>query len=74
MHYCEALLQQGRVEVPCGRPASVKIGGKWYCELHGDSLERFLVRSSKPEWAEEIRRQLQEQVDSEDDSDDEEDE
>jgi hypothetical protein len=69
MKYCDALLQQGRVEEPCDEPASTRIDGRWYCELHADSLERFLARCSKPEWAEEIRRQLETQPDLEDDSD-----
>jgi hypothetical protein len=24
---------------PCGAPASVKIGGRWFCEDHADSME-----------------------------------
>jgi hypothetical protein len=68
MHYCEQELQ-GPVLEPCDDPASTRIGGKWFCEYHGDALEHFLARCSKPEWAEEIRRHLANQPDLEDDSD-----
>ena len=49
MHYCEVELQ-GRVVEECGKPASVKIGGRWYCEYHADALEQALIRWSDPEW------------------------
>ena len=37
MHYCEMELQ-GLVLEPCGRPASVKHDGEWFCEFHYDAL------------------------------------
>jgi hypothetical protein len=67
MHYCEQVVQ-GPVLEPCDQPAGVKVRGLWFCEYHADALEEFQARSAQPEWAEEIRRQLQEQADSEDDS------
>lgn len=68
MHYCEQVLQ-GPVLEPCDEPASVKIHERWLCEYHADCLEQFEARCADPEWAEEIRRQLENQPDLEDDSD-----
>jgi len=68
MHYCEQVAQ-GPVLEPCDQPASTRIDGRWYCEYHGDALEEFQARCAKPEWAEEIRRQLENQPDLEDDYD-----
>jgi hypothetical protein len=59
MHYCQMELQ-GPVAEPCGKPASVKIGGCWLCEFHADALERFEARTSQPEW---IARQTTSQPD-----------
>jgi hypothetical protein len=49
MRYCEAEVQ-GLFLEECSQPASVKIGGRWYCECHADALEQALVRWSDPEW------------------------
>jgi len=49
MHYCEEEIQ-GMILEECGKAASVKIGGCWYCEHHADVLERNLVRWSDPDW------------------------
>jgi hypothetical protein len=43
MHFCEQELQ-GMVLEPCGRPASVKHDGEWFCEFHYDALLAMEVR------------------------------
>jgi hypothetical protein len=49
MHYCRVEIQ-GLVLEECGKPASVKIGGRWYCEFHADALEKALARWVDPDW------------------------
>jgi hypothetical protein len=49
MEYCQVEIQS-LVLKECGKPASVKIGGRWYCEYHADALERALVRWADPDW------------------------
>lgn len=43
-HYCEFGHTNGMLGIePCGAPASVKIGGRWFCEDHADSVEAYNV-------------------------------
>jgi hypothetical protein len=49
MHYCEEEIQGLALE-ECSKPASVKVGGRWYCEYHADALEQVLIRWSDPDW------------------------
>lgn len=51
MYFCEMELQ-GQICKPCDGPASVRIGGRWFCEYHADALERAEARWSSPEWIE----------------------
>jgi hypothetical protein len=38
-HYCEFGPTNTLLGIePCGAPASVKIGGRWFCEDHADSV------------------------------------
>jgi hypothetical protein len=30
----------GFKRVPCDRPATVKLRGKWWCEMHADEMEQ----------------------------------
>jgi hypothetical protein len=42
MNYCEGISFVERTdEEKCGRPATMKVRGHWYCECCGDIAERW---------------------------------
>jgi len=49
MHRCEMEVN-GRLALPCGDRATVKIEEHWYCQLHADALEQAEQRWSGVNW------------------------
>jgi len=53
----------GRLELPCDEPATVKIEGGWYCEHHGTALGQAAERWSGVNWFALTDRDIEEQPD-----------
>jgi hypothetical protein len=60
LHYCEVELQ-GLVVEECGKPAGLKVEGRWLCAFHFDALQKALARWVDPDW---IARLLRKDVGS----------
>jgi hypothetical protein len=65
MHYCELEIN-GRLALPCGDRATVKIEGCWYCQPHADALEQAEARWSGINWFPAPYRNIEKQPDFED--------
>ncbi len=48
-HYCEMEVQ-GRLALPCGDRASVRVEGGWFCQHHADALAQAQERWSGVNW------------------------
>jgi len=49
MHKCEMEFR-GRLALFCGDRATIKIEGRWYCQIHATAVEEAQIRWSGINW------------------------